>query len=458
MTAAAGEPLLSRGYRARLLAVLLAVSTFNYTDRILVPVLAEPLKQDLHLSDLQFGLLTGLGFALVYTLVGLPIAWLADRYNRTRILAGAVTFWSLLTVASGFAANFVQLLIARAGVGVGEAGFLPPTASLLSDHYPANRRASAMSIVQLGSPASTIMGGIVAAWIASIWGWRAAFIIVGIPGILLGLSLLFLLKEPRRGLVDGVQEKPVPAPLWRTIRTLLGKRSFIHLMIGGALAMFGLHSIGSFLTAYYIRVHGLGLGEAGTLFGIVQFIAAVAGLLAGGFGSDRIAASTDARWRAWVPAVALALAAPFYFFAFLSGSLWLSASLILLGGVSFFIFFVPTLAITQNLVPAQSRATAIAVYSLAANLIGTGFGPTVTGFISDRVAKGHFTAGGDYPAMCPGGRAPGGAADSLRQACEGAGAYGLSWALALVSLLFLWAALHYFLLGRTIREESHVAA
>lgn len=456
MNEAAADPLLSRPYRTRLLAVLVAVSTFNYTDRNLVAVLAQPIKEDLHLSDLQFGLLTGLGFALVYTLVGIPVAWLADRHNRTRILAAAVTFWSMLTVLSGFAANFVQLLLARAGIGIGEAGFLPPAASLLSDHFPANKRASAMSIVQLGSPASTIVAGILAAWIASLWGWRAAFIIIGLPGVILGISLLFLLKEPRRGLADGVAEKPAAVPLGKVLRSLLGKRSFIHLMIGGALAMFGLHSIGTFLTAYYIRVHGLSLGEAGTLFGIVQFTAAVAGLLAGGFGSDRMASTADARWRAWVPALALALATPFYFTAFLSGSLFLSAGLILLGGISFFIFFVPTLAITQNLVPAQSRATAIAVYSLAANLIGTGFGPTVTGYLSDRFARGHF-GGGDYLALCPGGKAPAGAPGSLGQACEAAGAYGLSWALAIVSLLFAWAAVHYFLLGRTIREESHAA-
>ncbi len=456
MNPAAGDPLLSRGYRARLLIVLTTVSTFNFTDRNLVPILAQPIKEDLHLSDLQFGLLTGLGFAVVYTVVGIPVAWLADRRNRTRILAVAVTFWSALTVLSGFAATFIQLLIARAGVGIGEAGFLPPTASLLSDHYPANKRASAMSIVQLGSPVSMIVTGILAAWIASLWGWRAAFIIIGIPGVLLGLSLLFLLKEPRRGLIDGTADKPAPEPLGRVLKALLSKPSFRHLMIGGALAMFGLHSIASFLNAYYMRVHGLGLGEAGTLLGIVQFTAAVIGLLAGGFGSDRIAATGDLRWRAWVPAMALLLAAPLYFFAFLSSSLVVAAGLILLGGISFFIFFVPTLAITQNLVTAQSRATAIAVYSLAANLIGTGFGPTVTGFISDRFARAHFT-GGDFAAMCPGGRATAGADSALTQACGAAGAYGLSWALAIVSLLFVWAAMHYVLVGRTIREDSQAA-
>jgi predicted MFS family arabinose efflux permease len=453
MNAPAGEPLLSRGYRARLLTVLLGVSVFNYTDRILVPVLTEPIKQDLHLSDLQLGLLNGLGFAVIYTMVGIPMAWLADRYNRTRILAFACMIWSALTILSGFTVNFFQLLLARAGVGIGEAGFLPPTASLLSDHFPANRRASAMSIVQLGSPASPVLGAILGAWIASQWGWRAAFIAIGIPSLIIAFSVLFLLREPPRGLVDGIREKPVPPPFRKTLGELLRKRSFRHLMIGGALAMFGLQAVGSFMTSYFVRVHHLSFPEAFTIFGIVQFFAAVIGLLAGGFGSDRLA-SADIRWRAWVPAASLLLAAPLYFTGFSTGSVAIAVACLLLAGICFFIFFVPTLAMTQNMVAAQSRATAIAVYSLVANLIGQGLGPTLAGLASDRIAGGSFTGAGQYLTACPGGKAPPGSADMLVQACDAAAAGGIRGALLIVSFLYAWAAFHYYMVGRTLAKES----
>ena len=449
----ASPDLLSRSYRARLLTILLAISALNYTDRLLVPVLAQPIKQDLGLSDLQIGLLTGLGFALVYTALGLPVAWLADRFSRVRIVSVAVIIWSALTAASGLASGFIHLLVARAGVGVGEAGFLPPATSLLSDHFPAHRRASAMSIVQLGSPASTIMGAVLAAWIASQWGWRTAFLVLGLPGIAVGLLAMLLLREPPRGLADGVTGQIDRPPYRSVLRTLLAKPSFRHLMIGGGLAMFGLNAVGSFMTAYFMRVHGIALAEAGFLFGVVQFVAAVIGLLVGGFGSDRLA-SMDPRWRAWGPALFLALAAPCYFFGFLSGSVVLSAALILVAGICFFIFFVPTLVITQNLIGPEARATAVAVYSLSPNLIGMGLGPTLAGLASDLFAKGAFMAG-DYAAACPGGIAPTGAPAALADACAAASAHGIKAALLLVSALYLWAALHYALLGRTLRADSY---
>ncbi|MBC2777025.1 spinster family MFS transporter [Parasphingopyxis marina] len=452
---AAATDLLSKGYKAKLLTILMMVCALNLTDRLLVPVLAEPIKLDLELSDTQLGLLTGLGFGLVYTALGLPVAWLADRFSRVKIVSAAVIVWSSMTAMTGMAGNFVQLLVLRAGVGVGEAGFLPPTASLLSDHFPANRRGAAMSIVQLGSPASTIIGGILAAWIAAHWGWRTAFVAIGLPGILLGILALTFLREPPRGLVDGITEKAPTKPFWSVIRSLLAKRSFRHLMIGGSLAMLGLNSIGSFMTPFFMRVHGLELAQAGTTFGIVQFVAAVAGLLAGGFGSDRLAAK-DIRWRAWGPAIFLALASPFYLLAFSADSVVMSVAFILMAGISFFIFFVPTITITQNLVGAESRATAVALYSLGVNLIGMGIGPTLVGLASDLFAQSDFGTA-DFIRACPGGVAPDGAVPALGEACASAAAYGLQGALMLVACVYLWAALHYYLVGRSLPQESQAA-
>ena len=444
------------GYRSWLLAVLLLVSSFNYTDRIVFAIMSQSIKQELGLTDLQLGLLGGLAFALVYTGFGIPVARLADRYSRTKIIAAAILVWSLMTAFCGLAANFWQLLIGRVGVGVGEAGFLPPTASLLGDTFPPNRRASAMAIVQLGSPISALAGGVLLAWVGQELGWRMAFVVVGLPGIIISLVVYFGLREPQRGLIDGLAKPPPTVPLGQALREIVSKPAMIHVVLAGALAMFGLNSIGLFLTPFFVRVHGFNLANAGVVFGIVQFIGAVSGLLLGGFGTDALA-SKDLRWRAWGPAIGLLCAMVAYGSGFTQGDSMPSAGLILLGSACLFVYFVPSLALVQNMSGPHSRATAVAVYALVSSIIGTGLGPTLVGLASDLYANAAFH-GGSYTALCPGGLPGADVSAAVAAACRSAAATGVQRALITCTLVFPWAAIHYLLAARTLRRDLYNAA
>ena len=216
------SPLTSPRYRTYVLALLVVVYVFNFLDRQIVTILAEPIKVDLGLNDTQIGLMTGLAFALFYTVLGIPIARLADRANRVSIISVALVIWSGMTALSGFAQNFWQMLAARIGVGVGEAGCSPPAHSLIADYYPPEKRASALSIYALGIPFGSILGLLAGGWIAEIYGWRTAFFVVGVPGIALAALVKLTLREPLRGMSDHTKANDTEQPsLGETLRTLL---------------------------------------------------------------------------------------------------------------------------------------------------------------------------------------------------------------------------------------------
>lgn len=447
---AAGHPLLSRGYRTWLLALLLLVSTLNFTDRLILTVLAQAIKEDLLLSDFQLGLLGGLTFAILYTVFGIPIARLADRGNRVTIIATATFVWSAMTALGGAAANFWQLALTRMGVGLGEAGFLPPSASLLADHFPARRRASAMAIIQLGSPLSLLVGTLLAVWIADQWNWRVAFVAVGLPGIFVALLVRYTLREPPRGLADGTAGAPRAAPtnLAGAVRLLAAKPAFRHILIAGACGSFCLNAIGHFLPAFLYRVHELSLAQAGLIFALAQASAATVGHLLAGFGGDRLAL-LDRRWYAWVPAAGLLVAAPAYALGFLQADLLYAVPLIMLGSVAMCVYYAPTLAMVQNMAASDMRASAVAIFGLVASLIGIGFGPTLVGLASDLLAAAAYD--GDFTAACLSG--PSAAAP----ACLEASAVGLQRALVLALVVFLWGAVHFLLAARTLVRDEHAA-
>ena len=210
MSDQAGKSLPSLAYRRYVLGMLALVYVFNFTDRQILAILMQPIKEDLLLSDTQLGLLSGIAFALFYVTMGIPIARLADRYSRVNIISVSIFLWSLMTALSGLAGNFTQLLLARIGVGIGEAGCTPPAHSLLADYFARENRASALSIYSLGLPLGSVLGLMAGGWVAQIYGWRMAFFLVGLPGLVLALMVKFTIREPRRGLADGIREQETP--------------------------------------------------------------------------------------------------------------------------------------------------------------------------------------------------------------------------------------------------------
>jgi predicted MFS family arabinose efflux permease len=448
--------LLSPGYRGLFLFSMFLICCFNFADRAVMAVLAQTIKVDLKLTDLQMGLLQGVSFALVYALFGIPFGRLSERKSRLKIVAAATAIWSAATAFCGLAQNFVQLLFARVGVGMGEAGFLPPTSSLVADHFPARRRASAMSIIMLGTPAGSWLGSVIAGWVAHEHGWRAAFLTLGLPGIIAALLVWLVLREPPRGLVDNLPKAPTPAPDLRAfLRVAVERRALRYLIIGGAFAGFGMTSISSFLSVFIQRVHHLGVRDAGALYGTISGVSIAVGLLAGAFASDWLA-QKDRRWSAWIATVGL-FGAPFvYFVAFQLEDVTTAAVLLTAAAAVLLLFYGPTLGMIQNLLEPKMRATGIALFSTFYTLFGAGLGPTVVGFLSDRFAQQVFGPS-SFIESCPGGVAPAGSAQALMDACMNASASGIQQAMTAAICACFVAGASYFLASRTLREDLYVA-
>lgn len=447
--------LLSSGYRRLFVTTMFFVCFFNFADRAVFSVLAQTIKADLQLSDFQLGLLQGLAFALLYAIVGLPIGLLAERMSRLRIVAIATAIWSAATVASGLAAGFVQLMLARLVVGMGEAGFVPPTASMVSDLVPSTRRASTMSLIMLGTPIGLFLGSLTAGAVAADLGWRAAFLTLGIPGLLVAALVHLLLTEPSRGLVDGAAPARSSAPPFNAfLQSVRANRSLRYVIAGGSLAGFGMTSISQFLAVFLARVHHMPVREAGAFYGSISGLSLAIGLLAGSYGTDWLS-KRDGRWPAWGAAIGLSLAPFPYWMAFAAESRYAASMLLVLAGSTLLLFFGPTSGMIQNLLEPRMRATGAALYAMLYTMIGAGLGPVFVGFVSDRLATRTF--GVDYAAQCPHGLPPEGAASALTKACSDASATGVQQALMLSVCVFFLSALLYMLGARTLREDMYVA-
>jgi predicted MFS family arabinose efflux permease len=439
-------------YQRWLVAVLLLLSVLNFADRAILSILAQPIKEDLQLSDGQLGMLTGLGFAILYSVLGLPLGLLAERVSRKKLIAACVAVWSFMTAACGFAGGFVSLLLGRVGVGVGEAGFQPAASSLVADHFPARRRGSIMAIILLGSPLGFLLGQSLGGWVASQWGWRVAFLALGIPGLLAALLTVTTLREPPRGLADGGTPE-ARAPAVRTaIRTLWSMPTFRHLLAAYVIGAFAMNAVAQFVLPFYLRSFDLPLATLGAIFGMVAFSSNGLGMLLGGFGGDRLA-KRDARWSLWGPAIMLALAAPLYLVAFGSTLATASFAWIWFANFAMATHLAPGLATMQNLAPPRMRATATALVWMVMGLLSTGLGPTVLGFASDAFAQAAFTAG-DFLASCPGGRSADAVTDA---ACRAASTSGLRTAIMCSLVFFVWSALHFLLASRTVKRDLYVA-
>ncbi|WP_338445897.1 MFS transporter [Pelagerythrobacter marensis] len=383
---AAADGTTQRSVRATLW-ILLIVYIFNFIDRQIVNILAEPIALDLGLSDTQIGLMTGLAFALFYTALGLPIARYADRptTNRPRLIAIALATWSAMTALCGLAQNFGQLLLARIGVGVGEAGCTPPAHSLISDIVPPERRSSALAFYALGIPVGTLLGMMIGGFLADWVGWRRAFLIVGLPGIALALVVHFVLRDPRTRLAGAAHTQSAPEPdisLWKAVRSVMGSRAFVLLLAAGSTASFLAYGKVTWTTIFFQRTHELTPGEVGFWFGVVNGAAGIFGTWLGGWVADRFGA-TRRRHVLSAPAIGMAIAAPVAFLAYQTTSWQIALALLIIPTVCNSLYYGPTYSAAQGLVPLRARAIAAALVLFFQNLIGLGLGPLFFGMLSD---------------------------------------------------------------------------
>ena len=378
------------------LTVLATISFLNYYDRNLIGILLQPIKISLHLSDAGAGLLAGPAFAIVYCFLGIPIARFADRGNRVAVLSAALTIWSIMTSLCGFATSLVTLMLARFGVGVGEAGGLPTTHALVAEYFPEHRRASALSVIaiiaSIGITAGTFIGGVLNDWI----GWRGAFMVAGGPGLLFALIIILTVREPgRRTVANGVAAR---LSIGEAFRALARRRSFLYVCGGMAFAALGEYALLVWTPTYLIRHFNLTPGQLGTHYSLVTGIPSIIGMLAGGLVVDRWI-KRDSRASVWILMLTYTIALPLSLWIYLSNNLTEVYAIAFVSSLFAGIYVGPNYALIQGLAGAKMRSTAAAVYMLIVNLVGLGAGPYVAGFLSDMLAP-SFGANSLRYALC----------------------------------------------------------
>jgi MFS family permease len=411
------QPATSAGYRAYALGLLVVVYIFNFIDRQILSIVAPLIQKEFTFSDAALGLLTGPAFAVFYTFVGIPIARWADVGVRRSIIALALLVWSGMTALTGYAQSFVHLALARVGVGVGEAGCSPPAHSMISDLFPVNWRGTALSIYSLGIPIGGALGSAIGGWLGQAYGWRTAFLAVGIPGVVLALLVRLTLREPARAAAP-VQREGV----FEVFGFMLRLPAFRHMSAGAALHAFYGYGAAAFVPVFLIRVHEMSLVEVGAWLGLIALTTGTLGTFLGGAIADRLSGA-DARWYMRVPAIASLIGVPFTFMFYLwpdpRTAILLSIPAAVLGPF----YLGPTFAMTQSLVKPHMRAVGSSILLFIINLIGLGAGPYFVGLLSDWLK-------------------PGFGVDAIRYALLGT-----------VSLGAAWSAVHYLLAARTLRQD-----
>ncbi|MDA9050033.1 MFS transporter [Pseudomonadales bacterium] len=404
------------------LGLLTVVYTFNFIDRQLLSILQESIKADLSLSDSQLGLLTGFAFAVFYVTAGLPIARWADRANRRNIIAFSVGLWSLMTALSGMVQNYGQLLAARIGVGIGEAGGSPPSHSIISDIFPPESRASAISLYSTGVNIGILFGFLLGGWLNEYFGWRVAFLVVGVPGILIAAIVRLTLAEPIRGLSENKQVSSAAIPFMDVVRLLWSRVSFRHMALGGAFNAFASYSTSNWTASFFIRSHGMTTGELGTWLALIIGLGGAIGVVSGGVLADRLARN-DKRWYMWLPAIAGFVSVPFMIGVYLVDDAYLALAFAVVPGVMFNVYLGNTIATTHGLVGLRMRATASAILFLILSIIGLGIGPWAVGMLSDALGSSLGS-------------------ESLRQAM-----------LYIIPPMMFWSACHFYLASKSVRAD-----
>jgi predicted MFS family arabinose efflux permease len=406
------------------LGMLTVVYALNIADRFSISTLIEPIRAELHLSDARMAFLTGGALAMFYVTVGIPVAALADRANRRNILALSLAAWSAMTALCGLAQNLMQLTLARFAVGIGEAGGTPPSTSILADKFPPGRRPMALTIFALGTCLGAWLGSSVAGTAAERGGWRMAFVVLGIPGVVLALIVWLTVREPTRGQLDAGHPPDARSTFTETLRFIAHQRSAVHLLVGGSVATFWSWGLMWWTPAFLQRSHHLTVGQAGQLLGPMHLIAGTASTLLAGWLMARRAANDPryvTRLLGWVTALPTLPSVLLY---------WVvperaAVALLWIFVPAVYFYIGPILGLLQNVVPPQMRATACAILLFLANIANLLLAPQLIGALSDWFA-----------------------------ASFGAGTESLRWALLLLAPTGLWAAWHLWTSGRTIRADA----
>jgi MFS family permease len=380
VSTAGAEP--GRGYRFYVLFILFLVYTFNFVDRQIVGILAGSIKADLGLTDTQLGLMGGIAFAVLFASLGIPIALLADRFSRVWIVTLSLALWSAFTAACGFAHSFGQLFLFRIGVGIGEAGGVAPSYSLISDYFPPTERARAYAVfsfgIPVGSAAGILFGGLIAARI----DWRVAFLACGVAGLVLAPLMAFSVREPVRGGFDPTAARTAAPPLREVLKTLTGKSSFWLITFGATSSSTLGYGLAFWLPQFFARSFGMTLTELSLYYSAIAFFGGVLGIWMGGYLADRLGRTSKAAY-ARVPATAFVLSIPFYAVGMLSTSPALAFFVFLIPSALGLVWLGPVITSIQHLVPPAMRATASAVFLFLNNLLGIGFGIFFFGKMSD---------------------------------------------------------------------------
>jgi predicted MFS family arabinose efflux permease len=418
------QPAVAIGKSARqyALGILVVVYTFNFIDRQILAILLPAIKAEFLVADWVLGFLAGTAFAIFYATLGMPIALLADRWNRRNLIAISLAIWSAMTALSGMAANIVQLSLARIGVGIGEAGCSPPAHSMISDYYPPEQRATAMGVFTVGISAGIMIAYLGGGWIAENMGWRPALLIVGLPGLILALIVRFTVKEPPRGLSDARPDSDARYGVMAVVRFLYRRKSFMHMSVGAGLASFNAYAVLSFFPSFLIRSHGMNLQEIGMYLGLIIGISSAIGFVGGGYLADKVGA-INKKYSLWIISASAMFAWLFVFPLYLLDNKSWVLIIFFIASVPTNVYLATTFAQTQGLVRLRMRAVASAFLLFIINIVGLGLGPQFAGILSDLLS-------------------PSFGADSMR--------YSL---LAIGIVMGPWVAIHYYVAGLHIEHD-----
>jgi MFS family permease len=424
----ASTGLRARAYRAYVLALLVTVGIVGWVDRNVFAMLLQSIKGDLALSDTELGLLGGVAFGVFYAGVGLPVAWLADRFSRSSLIAVALGLWSVMTAVCGLAGGFAGLFLARVGVGIGEAGGSPPSQSLIADYFPPAQRARALGVLYLYIPCGFVAGYLSGGWLNELVGWRLTFLIVGLPGVLLALVVRFTLLEPPRGHAEGARDTGAVPNLAATIRYFLACPALRHLPLAGAIHGIGAFAAAVWLPAYFMRTFEVTSVTAGAWMAIAYGCGGGVGVLCGGHIADAAVRRTgDSRWYAWGCAGVILATLPCTLLLYLTHDRTVALACLIAATLLGHSFLGPVAALLQNLAGVRRRATAAAFYLFLVNLVSMGLGPVAVGIASD-----YFTP----------------------RFMEGALRYAL---LVIVATTTVLASIHFLLAARTLRRDLELA-